>query len=312
MKKPKILVIAGPTATGKTTLGIEVAKAADGEVVSADSMQVYKYMDIGTAKPTPEEKLSVPHHMIDIVEPWEDYSVARYVREAQVVVDDILHRGKLPIIVGGSGLYIDSLLSERTFTPRGDKGLRKSLESRYDNLGGEKMLEELRKIDPPCADKLHPNDKKRIVRALEAFSASAGKTISQHDEETKNHLPKYDLVKFVLTYKDRAVLYEKINRRVDEMILNGLENEVASLINMGVSQSCTSLQAIGYKQLLDFLNGNEPLSSAIDKIKMESRRLAKRQLTWFRRDASATWHAWDEHPDFAGATKQITGVLDEA
>jgi len=312
MIKPKILVIAGPTATGKTTLGVMVAKAVNGEIVSADSMQIYKNMDIGTAKPTTQEMSAVPHHMIDVAPPWDDYSVARYVKEAGEIVDDIHHRGKLPVIVGGTGLYIDSLISGRTFIVRGDSKLRQTLESRYDTIGGDKMLEELRKIDPAGADKLFPNDKKRIVRAFEAFNTSGGKPLSVHDAETKAHPPKYDYIKYILSYKDRSVLYNNINNRVDTMLSKGLEKEVASLLEMGVSQSCTSMQAIGYKEMLEAVSGKLPLNEAVEKIKMESRRLAKRQLTWFRRDAAARWLLWDDAPDFTGATKQITGELYEA
>jgi len=312
MIKPKVLVIAGPTATGKTALGIKIAKTINGEIVSADSMQVYKHMDIGTAKPTPEEINTVPHHMIDIVEPWDNYSVARYTKEACEVVDSILNRGKLPVIVGGTGLYIDSLLSGRTFISRGDSKLRQTLESRYDIIGGEKMLEELRKIDAVSAGNLFPNDKKRIVRALEAFDTSEGKPISTHNAETQKQLPKYDYVKFVLTYQDRAVLYDKINKRVDTMISDGLEREVISLLNTGVSKACTSMQAIGYKEMLEAVSGEITLNEAVEKIKTESRRLAKRQLTWFRRDPEASWLTWTDCPDYEGATKKITGILNEA
>jgi len=312
MIKPKVLVIAGPTATGKTALGIIIAKTLNGEIVSADSMQVYKHMDIGTAKPAREETDAVPHHMIDIVEPHENYSVARYAKEACEVVESILSRGKLPVIVGGTGLYIDSLISGRTFISRGDSKLRQTLESRYDTIGGEKMLEELRKIDAVSAGKLFPNDKKRIVRALEAFDTSEGIPISMHNAETKKYPPKYDYVKFILTYQDREMLYDKINRRVDKMISDGLEKEVISLLNTGVSKDCTSMQAIGYKEILEAVSGEITLNEAIEKIKMESRRLAKRQLTWFRRDAEATWITWDECPDYTGSIKKITGVFNEA
>jgi len=312
MNKPKVLVIAGPTGTGKTELAIRVALAAHGEIVSADSMQVYKHMDIGTAKPALEERRGVPHHMIDVVDPGESYSVARYINEAQPVIINILSRGKLPIIVGGTGLYIDSLLSGRTFIGKGAAKLRKSLESRYGEIGGEKMLEELQSIDANKANNLFPGDKKRIVRAIEAFYVSEGKTLSSHDEETKQNPPKYDHLKFILSYKDRAVLYDAINRRVDSMISKGLEKEVSALIDMGVSQENTSMQAIGYKEILDVVTCGAPLDIAIDKIKMESRRYAKRQLTWFRRDTEAKWIIWEDSPDYDSAVKQITRTLYEA
>ncbi|MCL2628458.1 MAG: tRNA (adenosine(37)-N6)-dimethylallyltransferase MiaA [Oscillospiraceae bacterium] len=310
MSTPKVLVIAGPTATGKTLLGVQVAKAVGGEVVSADAMQVYKYMDIGTAKPTPDEMDNIPHYMINTALPWEDYSVARYVREAQVHVDDILSRGKLPIIVGGSGLYIDSLLAGRTFTARADEDLRKTLEARYDSIGGENMLEELKALDCERAEKLFPNDKKRIVRAFEAIEMS-GKPLSEHDTQSKTQPPKYDGIKFVLTFNDRAVLYSRIDNRVDLMIENGLLQEVQSLIDMGAGRSGTSMKAIGYKELVDAAHGEITQEAAVDKIKRESRRYAKRQLTWFRRDKNASWLTWDKTPDINFGAEKITGIINE-
>ncbi|MCL2247973.1 MAG: tRNA (adenosine(37)-N6)-dimethylallyltransferase MiaA [Oscillospiraceae bacterium] len=286
-----LIVITGPTATGKTALGIQLAKQHDGEIVSADSMQIYKYMDIGTAKPTPEEQKSVPHHMIDVVPPWENYSVARYVKEATTIIDDIIKRGKKPIIVGGTGLYIDSLLSGREFAPKGDEKLRIELEERYEKVGGEEMLSELKNIDPITAERLSPNDKKRIVRALETFIVT-GKTKEQHDEETRKIPPRYKAQKYALIYDDRAVLYDKIDKRVDNMIKSGLEQEVENLLKMckpfeselNKGRKPTAMKAIGYKELTETINGNVPLSDAIETIKMESRRYAKRQMTWLRRD----------------------------
>ena len=288
MGKPQIIVITGPTATGKTALGAYLAKQTGGEVVSADSMQIYKNMDIGTAKPTMEERLGVPHHMLDIVAPHEAFSVARYVEEASRCIDGILRRGKLPVLVGGTGLYIDSLLSGREFSARGDAALRNALEAEYDKIGGEAMVQKLGEFDPESAAKLHPNDKKRIVRAFEAFELT-GKTISQHDLESKSLPPRYDAVKFALTFPDRAELYARIDRRVDAMIEKGLQGEVRSLIEMGVPLGCTAMQAIGYKEMADVVLGKCDLDSAIEKIKMESRRYAKRQLTWLRRDTSLEW-----------------------
>ena len=216
-KLQKLIVITGPTATGKSALGVKLAKQIDGEIISADSMQVYKYMDIGTAKPTDEERGSVAHHVIDFVHPCEDYSVARYIKDASECINDIFHRGKQPILVGGSGLYIDSLLSGRNFSARGDVSLRRELENEYENIGGEAMLIKLGNFDPKTAEKLHVNDKKRIVRALEAY-LTTGKTISEHDNETKAIPPRYNAVKYALTFSDRAKLYARIDHRVDKMI----------------------------------------------------------------------------------------------
>ena len=285
---PSVIVITGPTATGKSAFGALLAKSIGGEVVSADSMQIYKYMDIGTAKPTQEERLGVPHHMLDIVPPWEDYSVARYVSEAALCVDDILRRGKTPILVGGTGLYIDSLLSGRDFSTRGDNAVRRELVAQYDDIGGDAMLLKLSKFDPQSAAKLHSNDRKRIVRAFEVYSAT-GKTISQHDVETRSLPPRYEAKKFALTFSDRAELYARIDKRVDIMLEIGLVDEVRSLLDMGVPLGCTAMQAIGYKEIAEVILGKCALDHAVERIKMESRRYAKRQMTWLRRDTSIEW-----------------------
>ena len=215
---PKILVISGPTASGKTKLAVALAKARGGEVVSADSMQIYRRMDIGTAKPTAEEMDGVSHHMIDVADPEEDFSVARYVEMASACVDDIFSRGKLPIVAGGTGLYVDSLLSGRTFAAFSpDSSLRKELEAELAERGGEAMLSELSRVDPEAAARLHPNDHKRIVRALEVYR-STGRTISQHDRETRALPPRYDALTIGLTFRERADLWARIDRRVDQMV----------------------------------------------------------------------------------------------
>ena len=293
----KIIVITGPTATGKSALGVQLAGHVNGEIVSADSMQVYKYMDIGTAKPTIEERNRISHHLIDFVHPSEGYSVARYIKDASECIDEILQRGKQPILVGGSGLYIDSLLSGRNFSARGDAALRRKLENEYENIGGEATLEKLKSIDPQSAEKLHANDKKRIVRALEAF-ITTGKTLSEHDAETKAISPRYSAVKYALTFSDREKLYERIDRRVDDMISQGLADEVKSLLKMGVQRKSTAMQAIGYKEISAAIADGSDIDTAVEKIKMESRRYAKRQLTWLRRDEEVKWIIWDDEPDF--------------
>ena len=306
---PKIAVITGPTASGKTALGVALCEKLGGEVVSADSMQIYRRMDIGTAKPAPDETRGVPHHMIDVAEPAENWSVARYVEEAARCVEDILARGKLPVVVGGTGLYIDSLLSGRSFAGGAvNEALRQELNERYDEIGGRGLLGELRKVDPERAEKLHVGDKKRIVRALEVFILT-GKTISQHDAETKALPPRYDAAKLALDFEDRQDLYDRIDRRVEIMFARGLMDEVRALLDAGVPENCTAMQAIGYKEALDALRGKCSEAEAMAKIQQESRRYAKRQLTWLRRDAAVEWHRFGREPDLDAALRHSTEFL---
>ena len=239
----KIVVITGPTASGKTALGVALCQKLHGEVVSADSMQIYRRMTIGTAKPTPEEMQDIPHHMIDVAEPEENWSVARYVEAAAACVEDILARGKLPVIVGGTGLYIDSLLSGRTFAGgEVNEALRQELSERYDEIGANGLLGELRKVDPERAEKLHPGDKKRIVRALEVFILT-GKTITEHDRETKAIPPRWESAKLALDFESRQTLYDRIDRRVDIMFARGLMDEVRALLSSGVPETCTAARS---------------------------------------------------------------------
>lgn len=288
----KILVVTGPTATGKTALSVELAKKLGGEIVSADSMQIYRGMDIGTAKVTKAEMQNIPHHMIDIADPSEDYSVSRYVEEADAAVRGILSRGRLPIVAGGTNLYIDSLIAGLDFAEKAeDAALRESLNKQYDDMGGEAMLEHLRGFDPERAAKLHPADKRRIVRAVEIYILT-GETITRHDEETKKRPKRYDAVKIALTFADRAVLYDRINARVDKMVSDGLFDEVKGLLDSGLSPACTSMQAIGYKEPAAYFRGEMSRDEAIELIKLSSRRYAKRQLTWLRRDTTVLWHEW--------------------
>ena len=306
---PKIVVVTGPTATGKTKLAVALARDLNGEIVSADSMQLYRRMDIGTAKVTPNEAQGVPHHMIDVAGPDESFSVARYVHDAGRCVDDILSRGKLPILAGGTNLYIDSLVSGRDFAENeGDNALRESLGAEYDALGGEAMLERLREIDPERAAKLHPADKRRIIRAIEVYTLS-GRTITQHDAETKAIPPRYEAVRIVLDYEDRAELYRRIDSRVDEMVAQGLFDEVKALLDEGLSPDMTAMQAIGYKEPAAFFRGEMTREEAIELIKRESRRYAKRQLTWLRRDDSALRIRWGVSPDFNEARRLSTEYL---
>ncbi|MBQ3481539.1 MAG: tRNA (adenosine(37)-N6)-dimethylallyltransferase MiaA [Oscillospiraceae bacterium] len=310
MSAPKLVVVAGPTATGKTRLGILLAQALDGEIVSADSMQVYRRMDIGTAKATAEERAAARHHMLDVAEPWESYSVSRYVEEAARCCDDILARGKLPILVGGTGLYIDSLLSGRDFAGRseGDESLREELNARWDAEGGEALLAELRSFDPERAAKLHPSDRRRIVRAIEIYRLT-GETISAHDARTRALPPRYEAARIHLDYRSRAALYARIDARVDAMIESGLFEEVAALLAEGVPPDSTAMQAIGYKESAAALRGEISRAEAVELIKLSSRRYAKRQLTWFSRTEDALRLRWDGAPDFEEALRVSTDFL---
>ncbi len=304
----KIAVITGPTATGKTRLGIALAQGLGGEIVSGDSMQLYRGMDIGTAKPTREELAAAPHHMIDVAEPDEEWSVSRYVEAADAAVQGILSRGRLPIVVGGTGLYIDSLVRGLSFPERSEAGeaCRAELEGRYDEIGGGAMLRELGQVDPERAAKLHPADKKRIVRAMEVFLLT-GRTITEHDAETAAAPPRYDAAFIILDFENRADLYARIDARVDGMVAAGLFEEVERVFSRGVSP--TARQAIGYKEAAAALAGEISRAEAVERIKRESRRYAKRQLTWLRRRPDALWIRWAGEPDFAGAARLSTAFL---
>ena len=305
----KIVVVAGPTASGKTALGIALAKDFNGEIVSADSMQIYRGMDIGTAKASLAEREGIPHHMLDVAEPWEDYSVARYVEQAEACCRDILRRGKLPILVGGTGLYIDSLVSGRDFAAvDSDQGLREALSAEYDALGGEAMHRRLQEIDPERAAILHPGDKRRIVRALEVYRLT-GMTITEHDRQTRALPRRFDAAAIHLNFKNRAALYARIDRRVDMMVEQGLFREVEGLLAAGLSPESTAMQAIGYKEAVRSLQGELRREEAVDLIKQASRRYAKRQLTWFNRDKEALPILWEDEPDFEYARRLSTEFL---
>lgn len=305
----KVIVVAGPTATGKTRLGIALAQRFNGEIVSADSMQIYRRMDIGTAKASPAERAAAVHHMLDVADPSEDYSVARYVSEAAAACEDIFARGKRPILVGGTGLYIDSLLSGRDFASRaGDDALRERLNAQYDSSGGQAMLACLRAVDPERAGKLHPADKRRIVRALEIY-ALTGETISEHDRRTQALPPRYEAARIILSYRDRAALYAQIDARVDAMVEAGLFEEVSSLLASGLAPGCTAMQAIGYKEAALAILGRLSREEAIAQIKQNSRRYAKRQLTWFSRCTDALAIRWEAAPDFPSALQLSTAFL---
>ena len=309
MPDNSIIVVAGPTASGKTRLGIELAKKYGGEIVSADSMQLYRGMDIGTAKAAKEEQAEAVHHMLDVIDPSEAYSVARYVDEAGAVCDDILSRGRVPILVGGTGLYIDSLIAGRDFADnQEDKALRSELEAEYDRLGGEAMLNKLAAFDPARASKLGAGDKRRIVRAVEIHRLT-GKTATEHDEETRRRPPRYDAARIVLNYKNRADLYARIDERVTQMAADGLFDEVRRLLDSGLSAACTAMQAIGYKEAVLALRGELTEDEALDLIRQGSRRYAKRQITWFGRWEGALRILWDTAPDFGAALQISTAFL---
>lgn len=282
-----IICVVGPTATGKTELGVELALRLGGEIISGDSMQLYRGMDIGTAKATIEERRGVTHHMIDILEAGEDYSVAAYVEDAGKCADALLSRGMVPIVVGGTGLYVDSFIKGRSFTAFSSQR-RKELETLRDELGNDAVFELLCKYDPESAETIHPNNTKRVIRALEVYFES-GKTISQHNRETKLQPPRYDALWIGLEYADRQTLYQRIEARVDIMLEKGLLREVQALLDRGVSEGSTAMQAIGYKELVQYLKGSVTLDEAVSTIKTESRRYAKRQLTWFKRNQTINW-----------------------
>ena len=299
--RPDVIVICGPTASGKTALAAALARELGGEVVSADSMQVYRRMDIGTAKPTAEEMGDVPHHMIDVADPEENYSVARYVQEAIPVVDGILARGRVPIVAGGTGLYIDNLIAGRQFAPfPAESGLREELQARARREGLAALAAELARVDPETAARLHPNDEKRIIRAREVWQAT-GRTLSQHDRESRAVPPRYAALTIGLDFADRADLRARIDRRVDEMMERGLEEEVRGLLAGGLSPGCTAMQAIGYKELAAALAEGRPAAEGAEEIKLRSRQYAKRQLTWFRRNRDVRWFRWEKDPEISKA-----------
>ena len=285
-------VLTGPTASGKTTLSLRLARTHDCEIVCMDSMQIYRGTDIGTAKPTADERAQAVHHMVDVADPTEDLSVARYQEMAESCIADIQARGHRALLVGGTGLYLNALLAGHGFAG-GDKDgrYRAELESRWDKEGGEAMFVELRRIDPETAGNLHLNAKKRILRALEVYYET-GKTMAQHNAETKLIPPRYDSVRIGLAYEDRDDMKRAIDLRVDKMVEAGLFDEVRALLDSGLPRDVTAMQAIGYKETLAYLDGEAAREEAIDEIKLRSRQYAKRQLTWLRRDPSIHWFYW--------------------
>ncbi len=292
MSEIPLIIVAGPTASGKTALAIELARHVGGEIVNADSMQIYKYMDIGTAKPTKEERAAAVHHLIDFLEPDANYSVADYARDAHEVIADITLRGKIPVMCGGTGLYISSVADDVTFGEvETDYALREELKKTADEKGGEYLIEMLREFDPVSVDRLHPNNLKRVIRAIE-FYRLTGVPISEHQAETKRKKSRYDPLIMCIEW-ERETLYDRINRRVDLMFDTGLVGEVKRLREMGFTRELNSMQGIGYKEVMDYLDGAATLDETKEIIKQSSRRYAKRQMTWFRRDTSVRYIAAD-------------------
>ena len=282
-----IICVVGPTASGKTALAVELAKELGGEVVSCDSMQIYRRMNIGTAKPTIEEMQGIPHHMIDICDPTEDFSVSRYTEMAAPIIDDILSRGKTAVIAGGTGLYVDSLIRGNDFAPIPATGHRERLEQQLETDGLDSLLAQLRIIDPEAAERSQGNPR-RIIRALEVY-LETGETITAHNLRTQAIPPRYDPVWIGLDFENRSDLYNRIDRRVEVMLEMGLLKEIEDLLSSGISEKATAMQAIGYKEFVDAMAGRCSIESAVQQVQQSSRRYAKRQLTWFRRNEKMNW-----------------------
>lgn len=306
----KIIAVAGPTASGKSALALELCKRLDGELISLDSMQIYRGLDIGTAKPTKAEQAEVRHHMIDICEPTENFSAAEFAERAHKVIADVRSRGKRAVLCGGTGLYLDTVLGRLDFGEiESDEKLRGELIAFAEKNGADALHERLREIDPQAAEKIHPNNVRRVARAIEIYELT-GKTKTEHDREAISDSP-YESLIIGLDYDDREVLYNRINRRVDAMIEAGLEREVRSLLSRGLlSAESTAGQAIGYKEMLGYIAGDCSLGDAVEEIKLGTRRYAKRQLTWLRRNPNINWLYPDRLCDFqslVGEAEKIIG-----
>ncbi len=284
----QLICIAGPTASGKTALSIALAKELSGEIISCDSMQIYRHMDIGTAKPTVAEREGIVHYMLDVADPQEDFSVSRYCAMAQPIVDDVLTRGKTAIIVGGTGLYMDALIRGNAFAPSPSTGRREELERLADTQGIEAVLKQLQSVDPESAARLHPADRKRIIRAMEVY-LETGETITAHNARTQTIPPRYSPLWFALEDENRQALYDRIDRRVDDMLEKGLLEEIQGLLADGIPKTATAMQAIGYKEFIAALEGKCTVAEAANAVRQSSRRYAKRQLTWFRRNNAIHW-----------------------
>ena len=303
--KPMLIVVAGPTASGKSAAAVELARMIGGEIISADSMQVYRYMDIGSAKITQEEMMGVPHYLIDVADPTEEFDVVRYAHEAKAAISDILSRGKIPILCGGTGFYIQAVTRDIDFSETGSlPKYREELTDYAAQHGNTALHEQLKNIDPVSYETIHPNNLKRVIRALEYYKET-GMTISAHNEAERQRETPYDLHFFVLN-DDRAVLYDRIDRRVDFMMAEGLYDEVMYLRQMGLTRDMVSMQGLGYKEMLDCMDGRYDLDEAVRILKRDSRHYAKRQITWFKREKDATWI---NRADFDGDSKRIAEFM---
>ena len=302
-----LICICGPTASGKTGLAVALAKKLNAEVVSCDSMQIYRGMDVGTAKPTTAEMEGVPHHLLDVAEPGEDFSVSRYVELADAAIRDIQGRGKPAIVCGGTGLYMDSLVKGKAFAAPTRPAQREYVEGIAEKHGIEYVYNMLKDADPETAERLHLSDRKRIIRALEVFLIT-GMPLSWHNAQSKLQAPKYEPVWIGLSFRDRDKLYRRIDARVDQMLAQGLETEVRALLEKGIGPKTTAMQAIGYKEMAAALRGECSLEQAVEQIKQSSRRYAKRQLTWFRRNEAIHWLYVDETADLTAAAMRLLRV----
>ena len=307
--KIPLVVVAGPTASGKTEAAIRICQWFDGEVVSADSMQIYKYLSVGTAKPDEAEKEGIPHHMMDFLEPSQPFSVAEYVQKAKESIADIHSRGKLPVVVGGTGLYIDSLVSNIQFSESdNDPELREQLQHYAAEKGNEALWQLLNEKDPEAAANIHPNNVGRVIRAIEMIEMT-GKTKTQQLEESRREPSPYDVLYLAINYRDRQTLYDRINLRVHIMLEHGLEEEARWLMEHGYAP--TAAQAIGYKEMFGYLQGEETLEQAIEKIQQGSRRYAKRQITWFRRNENVHWLYPDDYDNRSAFLSAVRETLSQ-
>ena len=306
---PRVLCVVGPTASGKTKMAVALARRFGGEVVSVDSMQIYRGMTIGTAAPTAEEMEGVPHHMIAVADPAEQWSAARFCQAADACIQDILSRGKLPVLAGGTGLYLDALIRGDDFAPGSQGGeVRLRLQRELREQGPETLLERLRTVDPETAGRLHLRDEKRILRALEIYEQT-GEPMSLRDRRGRQRPDRYEAVYIGLSFRDREDLRRRIDRRVDDMVRQGLLQEVQDLLDSGLPRDATALQAIGYKQFLAVADGAATTDQAVEEVKLRSRQYAKRQLTWLRRNPDIHWILWDREPDFPAALQNATDFL---
>lgn len=304
-----VLCVVGPTASGKTKMAVALARQLNGEVVSVDSMQIYRGMTIGTAAPTAEEMEGVPHHMIAVADPAEQWSAARFCQAADACIQGILSRGKLPVLAGGTGLYLDALIRGDDFAPGCQGGqTRLRLQQELWELGPQEMLRRLEAVDPETAARLHLRDERRILRALEVYEET-GEPMSLRDRRGRQRPDRYEAVYIGLSFRDREDLRQRIDRRVDEMVRRGLLQEVQALLDSGLPRDATALQAIGYKQFLAVADGAATADQAVEEVKLRSRQYAKRQLTWLRRNPAIHWIYWDKEPDFPAALQNATDFL---